>query len=299
MKKSLLAAAAATVATILTGCGTMLFNTNNSNETQTKIELSKGNFKVIGNVQGFASASYVFGIGGLSKQATRNNAVADMFKKAHLQNTQTITNIYVKSHISTILGIYTRISFSASGQIIEFVPEYNPTSTRQHATTSDYTESDSENVYTDPKSKYLIGQELTIGGKTGVIFWLSNDRQHGKIVAQDLIPETQWCTKNHKTKTYAQDEDDGENNMKIIKQFSNWETEFPAFAKCSEFGEGWYLPAKQELQQIKSVKSELDLNVDFLNQIWTSTEASALSAQASYQRLFKTEECSILPIAKF
>ncbi|MDE5575168.1 MAG: hypothetical protein K2I87_05595 [Bacteroidales bacterium] len=107
-------------AVVLTSCGASYFHTWNQNNTRTSIELSQKNFKVIKCVSGFSSATYVFGIGGLSREATRGNAVEDMFKSANLTEAQTIVDIYVKQHISTVLGIYRKVSYSATGVVIEF-----------------------------------------------------------------------------------------------------------------------------------------------------------------------------------
>ena len=47
----------------------------------------------------------------------------------------------------------------------------------------------------------------------------------------------------------AYDHDNGANNMDVVKQISGWQTKYPAFKWCADFGEGWYLPAINELKK--------------------------------------------------
>lgn len=121
MKKSILMIAAVAISLVLTGCGTSFFTASNNNIAHTQIQISQSNFRVVGDAFGQSHSTYVLGIGGLSRRAVRDNAVADMYRNANLSGTQVIININVKSHVSTILGIYTRITFTATGEIIEYI----------------------------------------------------------------------------------------------------------------------------------------------------------------------------------
>ena len=118
--KSLCKLAIIAIAAMSTGCGATLFNASNIEGTQTQIKIADSNFRVIKNVEGFASATYIFGIGGLSNKAMRENAIANMYKTVTLDKSQIIANVQVKQHASTILGVYTKISYIATGQVIEF-----------------------------------------------------------------------------------------------------------------------------------------------------------------------------------
>ena len=82
--------------------------------------MSQKNFKVVKTVSGFSKTTYVFGIGGASQKAARENAIQNMFEEANLTGAQTIVNIYLKKHVSSFLGLYRRVSYSASGVVIEF-----------------------------------------------------------------------------------------------------------------------------------------------------------------------------------
>ena len=36
--------------------------------------------------------------------------------------------------------------------------------------------------------------------------------------------------------------------MSVVKKRSNWQRKYPAFKWCADLGEGWYLPAIEELK---------------------------------------------------
>ena len=87
---------------------------------ETNIVLSQNNFKVIGDVQGQSQATYVLGIGGLSKKALEANAINDMINAANLKGSQTVTNIRTHVSATDILGIYNKVVITVTGTVIEF-----------------------------------------------------------------------------------------------------------------------------------------------------------------------------------
>ncbi|MDD3913649.1 MAG: hypothetical protein PHU62_10460 [Bacteroidales bacterium] len=94
--------------------------TRNANNNTTKVVLSQKNYKVIERVQGISKATYVFGIGGLSKQALIAEAKADMLSKANIVGgSKAIINENVEVKLSwfPIVCLYEVI---VSGDIIEF-----------------------------------------------------------------------------------------------------------------------------------------------------------------------------------
>ena len=89
--------------------------------THTEVRLLEDNFKVVGLAKGEWSATYVFGIGGLSQKSLMNSAISDMYEKANLTGSQTIIN--VTTAVSTkhiVWGIYTQRTAVITGTIIEF-----------------------------------------------------------------------------------------------------------------------------------------------------------------------------------
>jgi len=69
---------------LFSGCASHSAYTGNLNTHQTNVELSSNNFKVVNEVSGSATATYVFGIGGLSKKSLVQVARQEMLSKADL-----------------------------------------------------------------------------------------------------------------------------------------------------------------------------------------------------------------------
>ena len=104
---------------LLAGCGVSQTLTTNANLNQTTVVLSQKNFHVVKNVEAQASATYIFGIGGFSKKALHNNAVAELTKKANLTGSQALVNVTLKSSGKFIL-FYNVFTVYAEGTVIEF-----------------------------------------------------------------------------------------------------------------------------------------------------------------------------------
>lgn len=105
---------------------------------------------------------------------------------------------------------------------------------------------------------YKVGDYYDDGVKRGVVFEVSQDGRHGKILSlvQTCLP---WAAdKNfgslfHRDNPAKQfhgltDEQNGMNNQMAIAQIANWQEKYPAFAWCANLGTGWYLPAIEELK---------------------------------------------------
>lgn len=120
MKKILSRIAMAVAAVLLlASCGLSQSLTTNANLNQTNVVLSQKNFHVVKHVQAETSATYVFGIGGLSKKSLYNNAVAELTKKANLTGSQALVNVTVKNSAKLFL-IYGKVTYIAEGTVIEF-----------------------------------------------------------------------------------------------------------------------------------------------------------------------------------
>lgn len=118
MKKLFLICAVAFTVLCLGSCGVAATVSNNF--TATKVMLSENNFKVVGQAYGEATATYILGIGGLSKKTLKNNAINEMAKNANLTGAQTLTNITTHSSIKMITPLYVVITYTATANIIEF-----------------------------------------------------------------------------------------------------------------------------------------------------------------------------------
>lgn len=118
--KKLLVLVLALGSLMLTGCAAHLLSVSNNNLNQTEIVLTQKNFKVVGQVEGEATATYILGIGGLSKKAIRANAIAKMYKAANLKGSQTIINTTVKQTVGGLVPLWVEATYTATGTIIEF-----------------------------------------------------------------------------------------------------------------------------------------------------------------------------------
>ena len=89
--------------------------------TYTDVVLSKNNYKIIGPVKGYYNTYYIFGLGGLSSNALKDNAANDMFNNAKLKDGQAVININYSSSIAYhFFGVLIEKSVEANGTIIEF-----------------------------------------------------------------------------------------------------------------------------------------------------------------------------------
>jgi len=117
--KKYVTAVALCLTLLCSSCGVSRQATSNINQIQTEVVLAKKNYKVIGTVTGECSQTYVFGIGGLSKQSMANSAVAEMYRNANLSGSQAIINTNV-SYKNKLILIYSQAKCIASGTVIEF-----------------------------------------------------------------------------------------------------------------------------------------------------------------------------------
>ncbi|MCB9234773.1 MAG: lipoprotein [Bacteroidia bacterium] len=108
---------------MLSSCsGTFRGLTNNFNNQNTVVQLSQKNYKVIGYVSGEATATYLFGIGGLARKTLVEQAKSEMFKKAELDGgAKAIVNMGIETTNKSILGIYNQTTITAYGHVVEFL----------------------------------------------------------------------------------------------------------------------------------------------------------------------------------
>lgn len=119
MRKLLSVMVAVFAVIMCTGCAITANQTTNMNVVETSVVLQDANFHVVRHVSTEISQSYVFGIGGISKRALRDTAIAELTKEANLQGSQALINVAVKTSSENYL-IYNRVTFIATGTVIEF-----------------------------------------------------------------------------------------------------------------------------------------------------------------------------------
>jgi hypothetical protein len=105
---------------LFSGCANHSGLTRNANVHSTEVVLSKKNFRVIASVQGESQASYVFGIGGLKRNAMIAEAKAKMLANANIMGgAKAIINetVEIKRSYFPFFSTYT---VTVSAHIIEF-----------------------------------------------------------------------------------------------------------------------------------------------------------------------------------
>ena len=98
---------------------------------------------------------------------------------------------------------------------------------------------------------YKVGDYYNENGKEGVVFEVSADGRHGKIVSMKRSAELlEWSSdrKEQKRLIGANSETNGAYNMAKVKARPDWQSKYPAFKWCADLGEGWYLPSIEELK---------------------------------------------------
>ena len=127
-----------------------------------------------------------------------------------------------------------------------------------------------------PVKTYKVGDYYNDGVCEGIVFEVTADGRHGKIVSMRQSGNLQWSSNKAEQKRLigADSETDGAYNMAKVKAITGWRDKYPAFRWCADLGEGWYLPAKDELFTIYQHKSKLNpILFDKLKLwYWSSTE---------------------------
>ena len=122
MKKMFVLASICLAVLLVSSCGASSNLTFNQNQMQTNVVLSQNNFTVVKTVTGEASSIYIFGIGGRKQAEAKSSAMNQMIQNAELTGPQAIVNATVSFHEQTVLGIWTKVTAYAVGNVIEFHP---------------------------------------------------------------------------------------------------------------------------------------------------------------------------------
>ena len=133
---------------------------------------------------------------------------------------------------------------------------------------------------------YQVGDYYDDGKRQGVVFEVSDDGRHGKIVSLDQVEE-QWCSDKQyimRIVVGASSYNDGKSNTdKVIARADS--EEYHAFQWCRAKGDEWYLPSKEELMLLRQVRDKvnktlIDKSMEELGHIWywSSTETDEFCA---------------------
>ena len=136
-------------------------------------------------------------------------------------------------------------------------------------------------VMAQTNKSYKVGDYYYDGVKAGVVFEVTPDGKHGKIVSMTQSKRIQWASEAaQKEYIGANSKTDGAYNMKIVTDFAGWETKYPAFKWCADLGENWYLPSSKELKELRTVHEIVNKTlanrggIRLSDWYWSSTECT-------------------------
>ena len=145
-----------------------------------------------------------------------------------------------------------------------------------------------DNKPTAPSKVYKVGDYYNENGKEGVVFEVTPDGKHGKIVSLKVAENLYWTTDSYEQKHLigADSKSDGEYNMAKVKSIAGWQTKYPAFKWCADLGSGWYLPAIEELKRFT-----LNATVrEAVNRTLTMAGYKAINNKSNYYKYFSSTE---------
>ena len=125
---------------------------------------------------------------------------------------------------------------------------------------------------------YKVGDLYFEGDVLGVVFEVTHGGMHGKIVSVDE-ERMQWCDYSvYEITTYATNEYDGAvNTAKLMNRYDA--DKYYAAYWCADYGYGWYMPAKKELEKILQNMSKINSTLSkygysqLRGYYWSSTES--------------------------
>ena len=136
-----------------------------------------------------------------------------------------------------------------------------------------------------PAKEWAVGDYYEVGSVKGVVVWVDESKLKGKIISLDETVSV-WSTGNKYTG--AQSTTDGKGNTAKVKALDNELTSFHAFKWCVDKGEGWYLPAADEVKCFLAaepvVKETLAAHggTPLDSYYWSSTESDSNSETTVY-----------------
>jgi hypothetical protein len=107
-------------AILFTGCAGFHTLTQTPIANSPVVTLDQDNFHVVKHVEASAVTTRILCIGGLSRRALRQNAVADMIKSAELTGSQAVVNVTTKESIVIWTPLYIKTIVTAYGTVVEF-----------------------------------------------------------------------------------------------------------------------------------------------------------------------------------
>ena len=143
------------------------------------LKLQTQNYRIVKTVEGTATATYIFGFGGLSDKAKTIYASshADMVANARLKPNQAIINIITERRINaSFYPLFSRQIIHTTGTVIEF--------------------QETLNSQTKTPAAYKVGDIYSLNGGDYVVVQVNDDGKHGKIIYTNNTMFHIWDTAN-------------------------------------------------------------------------------------------------------
>lgn len=140
-------------------------------------------------------------------------------------------------------------------------------------------------VVVEKKTGWAVGDYYEVGNVKGVVVWVDESKEHGKIISLDEKVDI-WATGGYNTG--AKSEEDGKGNTDKVKDINAELSAFPAFKWCVAHGEGWYFPAILEVYYFLNAKETVNSTLEAHNETkisdfyWSSTEGEEDETAALY-----------------
>jgi hypothetical protein len=104
------------VSLFLSGCAA-----THSGYMSSSTSLSSANFTYVNSIRGESTATYILGIGGLSKETLVDDAQKNMFISGPLKKNQAIANLTVNFKNSYfIFGVFATVTCVVTADVVEF-----------------------------------------------------------------------------------------------------------------------------------------------------------------------------------
>lgn len=140
-------------------------------------------------------------------------------------------------------------------------------------------------VVVEKKTGWAVGDYYEVGNVKGVVVWVDESKEHGKIISLDEKVDI-WATGGYNTG--AKSEEDCKGNTDKVKDINAELSAFPAFKWCVAHGEGWYFPAIMEVYYFLNAKATVNSTLEAHNGTkisdfyWSSTEGEEDETAALY-----------------
>ncbi len=152
------------------------------------------------------------------------------------------------NHLKTFINPMKRLLFAIS--LLAFVVGCGGNSNKAHKESEDTKSKETS-------GPYQVGDLYFEGDVLGVVFEVTHGGMHGKIVSVDEA-RMLWCDHSvYEIATYATNEYDGAANTAKLMNRYDADNYYAAYW-CADYGYGWYMPAKKELEKICQNKSKIN-----------------------------------------